>query len=350
MELVSARRDVALLVAEYRFSERHACKLLGMDRSTYRYDARPDTNQQLREALLSLARQKPRYGYRRLWAILTRRGWEVNVKGIYRLYREEGLMVRRLKRKRLTRDCTTDSILSRPNQEWALDFVSDALASGRALRTLTIVDSYTRECPAIEVGTGICSEQVTRVLERIIAERGKPESVRCDNGPEFTSRHFLAWCEEQGIAVIHIQPGKPMQNGHVESFNGRFRDECLNASWFVNLADAKRKIESWRVEYNGERPHSSLAYRTPAEFAKTCSELTSGMAANRAPTYKRATMNRSAIVSPTVHARRNSAACPVLRLKTSHPLSPPKKVLWLSPSFRRRAQIPLGRGVRRDLP
>jgi len=279
MELVSARRDVALLVAEYRFSERHACKLLGMDRSTYRYDARPDTNQQLREALLSLARQKPRYGYRRLWAILTRRGWEVNVKRIYRLYREEGLMVRRLKRKRLTRDRTTDSILSRPNQEWALDFVSDALASGRALRTLTIVDSYTRECPAIEVGTGICSEQVTRVLERIIAERGKPESVRCDNGPEFTSRHFLAWCEEQGIAVIHIQPGKPMQNGHVESFNGRFRDECLNASWFVNLADAKRKIESWRVEYNGERPHSSLAYRTPAEFAKTCSELTSGMAA-----------------------------------------------------------------------
>src|SRR5215831_13088056 len=114
-----------------------------------------------------------------------------------------------------------------PNQEWALDFVSDALASGRALRTLTIVDSYTRECPAIEVGTGICSEQVTRVLERIIAEHGKPESVRCDNGPEFTSRHFLAWCEEQGIAVIHIQPGKPMQNGHVESFNGRFRDECL---------------------------------------------------------------------------------------------------------------------------
>jgi putative transposase len=160
-----------------------------------------------------------------------------------------------------------------------LDFVSDALASGRALRTLTIVDSYTRECPAIEAGAGICSAQVTRTLERIIAERGKPESLRCDNGPEFTSRHFLAWCEEQGIAVIHIQPGKPMQNGHVESFNGRFRDECLNASWFVNLVDAKRKIESWRVEYNSERPLSSLDYRTLAEFANACSELTSRMAA-----------------------------------------------------------------------
>ena len=240
---------------------------------------RPDANQKLREALVTLARQKTRYGYRRLWAILTRRGWDVNVKRIYRLYREEGLMVRRLKRKRVTRERAADAQLTGPNQEWALDFVSDALASGRAVRGLTIVDSYTRECPAIEVGSGICSRQVTRTLERIIDQRGKPQALRCDNGPEFTSRHFLAWCEEQGVTVNHIQPGKPMQNGHVESFNGRLRDECLNASWFVNLADAKRKIESWREEYNAERPHSSLAYRTPAEFAKTCSELTSRMAA-----------------------------------------------------------------------
>jgi len=279
MELVSARRDVALLMAEHRLSERHAGKLLELDRSTYRYEARPDANRQLREALVALARQKPRYGYRRLWAILTRRGWDANVKRIYRLYREEGLMVRRLKRKRVIRDRTADPLLSAPNQEWALDFVSDALASGRAVRGLTIVDSNTRECPAIEVGSGICSRQVTRTLERIIDQRGKPQALRCDNGPEFTSRHFLAWCEEQSITVIHIQPGKPMQNGHVESFNGRLRDECLNASWFLNLADAKRKIESWREEYNAERPHSSLDYRTPAEFAKACSELTSRMGA-----------------------------------------------------------------------
>ena len=276
---MSARRDVALVMAEHRLSERHACKLLDLDRSTYRYETRPDGNHRLREALVSLARQKPRYGYRRLWAILTRRGWQANVKRIYRLYREEGLMVRRLKRKRVVRERSANTLLSGPNQEWALDFVSDALASGRGIRTLTIVDGYTRVCPAIEVAYGIGGLQVTRVLEIVIARYGKPKALRCDNGPEFTSRHFLAWCEEQGIAVIHIQPGKPMQNGHVESFNGRFRDECLNANWFVNLADAKRKIESWRVEYNAERPHSSLGYRTPEEFAKVCSELTGGMAA-----------------------------------------------------------------------
>ena len=279
MELVSARRDVALLMAEHQLSERHACRLLELDRSTYRYEPRPDRNSKLREALVALARQKTRYGYRRLWAILTRRGWKVNEKRIYRLYREEGLMVRRLKRKRVVRERSAEVLLSAPNQEWALDFVSDALATGRALRGLTILDSYTRVSPAIEVATGICSRKVTRTLERIIGERGKPQSLRCDNGPEFTSRHFLGWCEEQGITVIHIQPGKPMQNGHVESFNGRLRDECLNANWFVNLADARRKIERWRNEYNTERPHSSLDYRTPEEFAKTCSELTSRMAA-----------------------------------------------------------------------
>jgi len=276
---VSARRDVALVMTEHRLSERHACKLLELDRSTYRYEVRPDANQALRDALVALARQKPRYGYRRLWAILNRRGWAVNVKRIYRLYREEGLMVGRLKRKRVTRERVAETLLSGPNQEWALDFVSDTLASGRGIRTLTIVDSYTRVCPTIEVSFGIGSQQVTRVLERAFAEHGKPKTLRCDNGPEFTSRHFLAWCEEQGITVIHIQPGKLMQNGHVESFNGRFRDKCLNANWFVSLADAKRKIESWREEYNVERPHSSLAYRTPAEFAKACSELTSWMVA-----------------------------------------------------------------------
>jgi putative transposase len=274
---VSARRDVALLVSEHQLSERQACRLMELDRSTYRYEARPD-NSQLREALLELARQKPRYGYRRLWAILDRRGWKVNVKRIYRLYRAEGLMVRRLKRKRLKRQAPVDSLISRPNQEWALDFVSDALATGRALRALTIVDSYTRECPAIEVASGISSRQ-TRILDKIIEERGKPDRLRCDNGPEFTSRHFVAWCEEKGIVLHHIQPGKPMQNGHIESFNGRLRDECLNASWFLNLADAKRKIETWRLDYNADRPHSSLAYRTPAEFAQVCSELTSRMAA-----------------------------------------------------------------------
>jgi putative transposase len=182
---------VALLMAEHRLSERHACRLLELDRSTYRYEARPDTNHQLREEMVALARQKPRYGYRRLWAILTRRGWEVNVKRIYRLYREEGLMVRRLKRKRVTRGRSADGLLTGPNQEWALDFVSDALATGRGMRALTIVDSYTRECPAIEVGAGICS--------RHVAERWNGSSAsaasrnRCVATTELSSPAGTSW-------------------------------------------------------------------------------------------------------------------------------------------------------------
>jgi putative transposase len=264
---------------QYTLSERQACRLLEVDRSSYRYEAVPDGDARLRTALLELARQKPRYGYRRLWAVLAKQGWAANLKRIYRLYREENLMVRRLKRKRLVRAAPMNVNLTAANQEWALDFVCDALATGRGIRMLAAVDSFTRECPAIEVNTGLSGLRVTRVLERVIEERGKPKTIRCDNGPEFTSRHFIAWCEEKGITLLHIQPGRPMQNGYVESFNGRLRDECLNASWFVNLNDAKQKIEHWRKEYNAERPHSSLDYRTPEEFAKAHSRLTSRMAA-----------------------------------------------------------------------
>ena len=149
-----------------------------------------------------------------------------------------------------------------------MDFVMDGLATGRTIRALTVVDSYTRECPAIEVDSCLSSRRVTRVLEWVIEQRGQPEAIRCDNGPEFTSRHFLAWCEDRRIALVHIQPGRPMQNGWVESFNGRFRDECLNANWFTTMADARQKIETWREDYNNERPHSSLGYLSPREFAE----------------------------------------------------------------------------------
>ena len=149
--------------------------------------------------------------------------------------------------------------------------MSDALATGRAIRTLTVLDDFTKECPAIEVDSSLSGERVARVLDRVIEERGRPEGLRLDNGPEFTGRCFVAWAEERGIPLIYIQPGKPVQNSYIESFNGRFRDECLNASWFENLADARRKIEAWRVDYNQHRPHSSLAYRTPAEFARVWS-------------------------------------------------------------------------------
>lgn len=277
MELVGARRDVAFAVEQFGYSERAACKLMGVDRSTYRYGARPDRNAKLRAALLELAKQKPRYGYRRLWALLTRRGFSVSPKRVYRLYRQEHLAVRRLKRKRVQRVAPPRPELVRANQEWALDFVSDSLASGRGIRFLTVIDSYTRECPAIEVAGSIPSRRVTRTLERVIATRDVPSSRRCDNGPEFTSRHFLSWCEERGIVVHHIQPGRPMQNGHSESFNGRFRDEFLNANWFITMPGTRTMTEAWRTDYNTLRPHSSLGYQTPEEFARACSEPTSGM-------------------------------------------------------------------------
>jgi putative transposase len=256
------------VMAEHSLSERHACKLLDVDRTSYRYEPQPDRNAELREKLVELAKQKPRYGYRRLLALLGRRGWTVNHKRLERLYREEHLAVRRLKRKRLVRPAAPMTDVRRADQEWSMDFVMDGLATGRAIRALTVVDSYTRECLAIEVDSCLSSRRVTRTLEWIISQRSRPGAVRCDNGPEFTSRHFLAWCEERKIQLIHIQPGRPMQNGRVESFNGRFRDECLNASWFPTLMEAQQKVERWRAEYNLERPHSSLGYLTPAEFAE----------------------------------------------------------------------------------
>ena len=158
----------------------------------------------------------------------------------------------------------------------------DAVESGRAIRVLSVVDAYTRECLALEVDTSFASRRVTRVLEGIVAERGTPQAIRCDNGPELTCRHFLAWCIDRKIELVHIQPGRPMQNGRVESFNGRMREECLNVSWFGNLFEARGKIEVWRREYNEERPHSSLGYRTPEEFAREVSgEKGSGKAAPR---------------------------------------------------------------------
>jgi len=199
--------------------------------------------------------------------VLERRGQAVNVKRVYRLYTEAGLAVRRRRRKRLVRDRFADARLVRANQEWAMDFIVDGLANGRMVRILSVVDAFTRECLTLEADTSLGSGRVTRALDRLIEERGLPENVRSDNGPEFTSRRMLGWAEERKINLVHIQPGRPMQNGHVESFHGRLRDECLNASWFRTLNDVRRTLDNYRQEYNCERPHSSLAYRTPAEFS-----------------------------------------------------------------------------------
>jgi putative transposase len=251
---------------DYAFSERRACRVMMLAAATYRYRSQR-SDEPLRTKLVELAREKPRFGYRRLHVLLGRSGERVNHKRVHRIYREAGLMIRRKKRKHCVREGKPLRVRSAANQEWALDFVHDAVECGRTIRVLSVVDAYTRECLALEVDTSFASRRVTRVLEQIAAQRGQPQAIRCDNGPELTSRHFLAWCVERQIELVHIQPGKPTQNAHVESFHGRLREECLNVSWFQNLFDARRKIAAWRTEYNEERPHSSLGYRTPNEFA-----------------------------------------------------------------------------------
>jgi len=267
VELVARREEVRWLREHYPASQQRACGLLQIAVSSFRYESRRN-DEPLRTRLVELAREKPRFGYRRLHILLDRGGEHVNHKRVYRVYREAGLTVRRRKRKRLVREGSPRVVRTAANQEWALDFAHDAMASGRALRVLSVVDACTRECLALEVDTSFASRRVTRALESIIAQREKPLAIRCDNGPELTSRHFLAWCIERQIELVHIQPGKPQQNGHVESFHARLRDECLNVSWFENLWAARRKIAAWRKEYNEERPHSSLGYQTPAEFAR----------------------------------------------------------------------------------
>ena len=196
----------------------------------------------LKEKLVRLAREKPRYGYRRLQVLIEREGERVNHKRLYRVYREAGLCLKRKKRKHCARIGSPRLQLTGANQEWALDFAHDVVAAGRTIRVLSIVDAFTRECLALEVDTGFASRRVTRVLDEVIARRGLPQSIRCDNGPELTSRHFLAWALEWKIELRHIQPGRPTQNGHVESFHGKLRDECLRTNWFRNLFDARIKI------------------------------------------------------------------------------------------------------------
>ncbi len=250
-------------------SERRACRLVGLARSTKRRVLSSSDDEPLRRRLCELARKRQRFGYRRLTALLRREGEAVNPKRIYRLYREEKLALRRLRRQHSARRLTAaeKNLTERLNQRWALDFVSDTLATGQTFRVLTVIDEYTRESLAIEVDTSLPALRVVRVLERLTEGRSQPEEIRVDHGPEFVSRVMGAWCEQRKILLRFIDPGKPMQNGYVESFNGRFRDECLNANWFLSLAQARATIESWRCDYNGERPHSSLDYRTPNEFA-----------------------------------------------------------------------------------
>ena len=250
-------------------SERRVCAALAFDRSSVRYQSIKADQTPLIMRIRDLARTRTRYGYFRLYILLRREGWRVNHKRVHRLYREDGLGLRLRRPRRHVTAARRERQPGpgAPNQLWSMDFVSDALFDGRRLRALTVVDAFTREALAIDVDQGIRGEQVVEAMKRIAAIRGAPRTIRVDNGPEFISRALDRWAYENGVTLDFSRPGKPTDNAFVESFNGRLRDECLNTHWFLSLADAKAKIEAWRRHYNESRPHTSLGWMTPAEFA-----------------------------------------------------------------------------------
>jgi putative transposase len=258
----------------FSVSQRRACGLIGLGRSSLRYRPQPPKDEALGRRLAELARQRGRFGYRRLHVLLRREGYPVNHKRVLRLYRLAGLGLRQQKRKRMPGVARgRPQLPSQPNECWALDFVSDTLAWGRRIRCLTVVDCFTREAPAIELDTSLPGARVVRVLEALSNQRGLPTTIVMDNGPELTSRVLDQWAYEHGVALRFIDPGKPVQNAFIESFNGRFRDECLNQHWFVNLAQARRIVEAWRLDYNRARPHSALGYLTPEEYAQQIGQI-----------------------------------------------------------------------------
>ena len=265
----AARRDVVAFLREHHnLSERRACKIVRLCRSSFRYQAKPNNDAEIKGRLRQLAEQRRRFGAPRLHELLRRDGLVINHKRTERLYREEGLSLR-LKRRR-KRNSHLRVVLAGPeriNQHWSMDFVADSLFNGRRLRVLTVVDDFSKECPVLEVDHSLTGQRVSRVLERVALTRGLPDVITVDNGPEFISKVLDAWAFSNGVKLHFIQPGKPTQNAYIESFNGKFRDECLNEHVFVSLHDAQKKIEAWRQDYNKNRPHRSLKQLTPEEFA-----------------------------------------------------------------------------------
>ena len=265
----SRRRDVVThLCLAYRVSERCACGAMGFARASQRYRSVADPQEELRLRLKELAESRVRYGYRRLHVLLRREGWTVNHKRVYRLYKLEGLVIRQKtpRRKRSSRYRGDRLDITRPNQTWAMDFVSDTLFDGRPIRVLTVVDCHTRESLAIEPRASFRAYNVAEALDRITRERGKPKSIRCDNGPEFAGRVLDQWAFFNQVELDFSRPATPTDNAYIESFNARLRQELLNASWFLSLADARARMEEWRKEYNEQRPHTALKNLTPKEY------------------------------------------------------------------------------------
>jgi len=257
------------VIERFGLSLRRACGLVGLWRSTQQYQSHRPDDRVLRQRLRELAEQRRRFGAPRLHVLLRREGWRVNHTRTERLYREEGLALRRKRhRKRAAGVRVTLPPPTRPNERWAMDFLQDRRADGRRFRVLTMVDAYSRESPAIMADTSLPGATVVEVLERLAETRRLPQGITIDNGPEFAGSALDAWAYRRGIQLHFIEPGKPVQNACVESFNGRLRDECLNEHWFTTLEEARRLIEAWRQDYNTVRPHSSLGDLTPAEFVR----------------------------------------------------------------------------------
>jgi putative transposase len=276
----AAKREVVRhLQHAHHFSQRRACRLVQLARSSGRYQARSARRQhngQLVARLRQIARQHPRYGYRRAWALLRREhqghSHSHNRKRVHRLWRKAGLSLplRRPRKRRVSTGASVPQAALRPQHVWTYDFVFDQCASGRALKLLTLTDEFTHESLKIEVAHSLPGHKVVEVLQQVVCERGAPGYLRSDNGPEFIAHEVKGWLAQAGIGTIYIEPGCPWQNAFAESFHGRLRDECLNREVFTSCREAQVVVEAWRQHYNQERPHSSLGYRTPQEFALAC--------------------------------------------------------------------------------
>ena len=264
----ACREACAHLRAVFGTSERRACRIIEADRASVRYRSRRPADDTLRQRLRHLAHERRRFGYRRLYVLLRREGHVVNRKRVYRLYREERLMVRRRSgRKRALGLRAPIALPAVPNERWSLDFVHDQMVDGRRFRILAVVDDCTRECLALVADTSIPGLRVARELDRIVLSRAKPATIVSDNGTELTSNAMLRWADERRVGWHYIAPGKPTQNAFVESFNGRLRDELLNETLFRSLPQARAVLEAWRQDYNAERPHSRLGWLTPQVYA-----------------------------------------------------------------------------------
>jgi putative transposase len=260
---------VVFLQAMFKVSERRGCNVLKLFRSLHRRKSTKDPQLFLRMRIKEIAAVRVRYGYKRIHVVLRREGWPINPKRVYRLYTAEGLNLRHKTRRKTTSQVRIPNpeAPTKKNECWAMDFVSDQLYNGKKFRNLTLIDVGTRESLAIHVDKGIKGEQVAGVLEDLKASRGLPKRIKVDNGPEFISRALDTWAYLNKVHLDYSRPGKPTDNPHIESFNGSFRDECLNVNWFMSLEDAREKIETWRLDYNEYRPHSGLTHLTPAEYA-----------------------------------------------------------------------------------